>query len=119
MFINRAYLIEEDDGINCETAFFGFDERFCGIETILIELRRDRGDNRNGAVAVGNIVLQDESRARLFNLGANRGIKINEIHLTTTRLRYRWFPCHASSSRAKYSSAICRSRVAHRSAPSL
>jgi hypothetical protein len=49
----------------------------------ICELRADGGDNRDGAVAIGNVVLDDEGRPVLLDLVADRRIERYEINLTS------------------------------------
>src|SRR4029077_19688310 len=83
-----------------------------------LELRCDGGDDSQGAVAIGDVVLQDQSRPRLSYLSADHGIKVDKVYFTAPGIVHRTFVCHASSSKKNDSSDKRRSRSARRSAPS-
>jgi hypothetical protein len=115
--INRADLVEEYDRVYVRSALPRAQKDFGGIERCFV-VRGDGGYDSERTVAVPDIVLQNQSRARLFDFSADNGIKINQIHLAAFCIAYFLFVRNAYSSRKNDSSAKRRSRSARRSAPS-
>src|SRR3989442_5696444 len=115
--IDRADLVEENDGVRVEPALRCPHQHFGGIE-FFIELGGDRGDDGDRARAVRDIVLKNQRWARLSDLGTQRGIKGDEVHFAAKGSRYLLLRRHASSSSENQSATSCRSRSARRAAPS-
>ena len=59
-FVNGADLVEKRGGLGFETSFGRSDKHVGGVGRIL-ELRGEGGHDGDGAVAVGGVVLQDQS----------------------------------------------------------
>src|SRR5215472_17961014 len=79
LLIHGTNLIREHDGIHFHAAFWRQDEHLRGIERFFIP-GCDGAHNGNGAVAVGNIILDDERWPHLLDLGSDGGIELDEIN---------------------------------------
>ena len=80
--------------------------RLAGHEEHALERMIQAGTGR--AVAVANVVLDNQSRARLFDFRALSRIEADQVNLAATWVGYTPLFCHASSSRGNHSAAISR-----------
>lgn len=81
--VNTPELIELDDCVSIKSAFAGGNQDLNGVED-LTNPRRDGRNDRGGTVFVADVVLQNESGARFFNLRALGWIKANDIDLAAS-----------------------------------
>lgn len=104
LLVDRPNLIQLHHRIDFEAAFWCLDRHFDGLGGRWFG-RADSRDDGGVASAVADVVLQDEGRASLLDLNADRRVEVDQIHLAARRAGYRF----SSWSRLAHTSALSTS----------
>jgi hypothetical protein len=128
--VDRTDLVENHSGNRTQPAPSGPDENFSRVRRVGV-LRGDRGHDRDWAVLIAYVVLNDQNRPRLLYLVSDGGIEPHQVDLPAAGnahvrlelllLRLRDgadATASASSSIGNHSAAMARSRSALSSASS-
>jgi hypothetical protein len=97
--INGSDLIEEHPRGYRQAALRRLNEDFGRVQGF-VKLGTDSRDDGDRAMKIGDVVLDNQSRARFLNLRSDDVVEIAEIDLATFQPDYRRPPCHTSSSSA-------------------
>ena len=84
LLVYRANLIQEHDRIDSETAFMGSHEDL-GWAELFLKLGGNCGNESDGAVPIGDVVLQNERWPSLSNFGAQRRVKVDQVDVSSLR----------------------------------
>jgi hypothetical protein len=121
--VNCPNLVEQNHGLLGQAPLAGRDQDLKRIERRLY-LGADRSDDGRASSAVPDVILNDNGRSRLLDLGPDGWVEGDEIHLSPTGEGYfrpgrRRSACsHVCSSTATHSSTILRSRAEREAYPS-